>query len=87
MAHLGGEKIALLYNPVSGNWGDRNPINLAISLDNGRTWILDQTIEKGEDPETEFSYPSLIYDGENLIMTYTWNRQKVAFWKYKVEGL
>ncbi len=87
VAHLGGEKIALIYNPVSENWGARNPINLAISLDNGKTWATNQIIEKGEDPETEFSYPSIILDGEDLAMTYTWNRKKVAFWKFKVEGL
>ncbi len=87
IAHLGGEKIALIYNPISENWGDRNPINLAVSLDNGKTWAIDQTIEKGADPETEFSYPSIILDGDELAMTYTWNRQKVAFWKFKVEGL
>lgn len=87
VAHLGGEKIALIYNPVSGNWGDRNPINLAISVDNGQTWVIDQIIEKGDDPETEFSYPSILLDGEYLVMTYTWNRRKVAFWKFKIEGL
>jgi predicted neuraminidase len=87
VAHLGGEKIALLYNPVAGNWGSRNPINLAISLDNGKTWAIDQIVEKGEDPETEFSYPSITLDGKDLVMTYTWNRKKVAFWKFKIEGL
>jgi predicted neuraminidase len=87
VAHLGGEKIALIYNPVGENWGDRNPINLAISLDNGKTWVLNQTIEKGEDPETEFSYPSITLDGKDLVITYTWNRKKVAFWKFKLEGL
>lgn len=87
VAHLGGEKIALIYNPVSENWGDRNPINLAVSLDNGKTWAIDQVIEKGEDPETEFSYPSIILDGEHLALTYTWNRKKVAFWKFRIEGL
>lgn len=87
VAHLGGEKIALIYNPVSENWGDRNPIDLAISLDNGKTWAFHQTIERGEDPETEFSYPSIIRDGEYLALTYTWNRKKVAFWKFKIEGL
>jgi predicted neuraminidase len=87
VAHLGGEKIALIYNPVGENWGDRNPINLAISLDNGKTWALDQIIEKGDDPETEFSYPSITLDGDDLVITYTWNRKKVAFWKFKIDGL
>lgn len=87
VAHLGGEKIALLYNPVSGNWGDRNIIELAISTDNGKTWPIRHTVEQTPDPDGEFSYPSLIFDGENLVFTYTWNRQKVAFGKIKLSGL
>jgi predicted neuraminidase len=87
VAHLGGEKIALLYNPVEGNWGDRNIIELAVSLDNGKTWPVRQTIEKTPDPDGEFSYPSLILDGNHLVYTYTWNRQKVAFGKVKISGL
>lgn len=87
VAHLGGEKIALLYNPVEGNWGDRNIIELAISLDNGMTWPVRKTIEQTPDPDGEFSYPSLILDRDHLVYTYTWNRQKVAFGKVKIEGL
>lgn len=87
VAHLEGEKIALLYNPVEGNWGDRNIIELAVSLDNGKTWPIRKTIEETDNPEGEFSYPSLILDGEELVYTYTWNRQKVAFGKIKVNGL
>ncbi|OYX16067.1 MAG: neuraminidase (sialidase) [Algoriphagus sp. 32-45-6] len=87
VAHLGGEKIALLYNPVSGNWGDRNIIELAVSLDNGKTWPIRKTIEETANPDGEFSYPSLTLDGEHLVFTYTWNRQKVAFGKIKLNGL
>jgi predicted neuraminidase len=87
VAHLGGEKLALLYNPVEGNWGDRNIIELAISLDNGKTWPVRHTVEETPDPDGEFSYPSLILDGDHLVYTYTWNRKKVAFGKVKIEGL
>ncbi|MBA4301456.1 MAG: neuraminidase (sialidase) [Cyclobacterium sp.] len=87
VAHLGGEKIALLYNPVEGNWGDRNIIELAISLDNGKTWPIRHTVEETPDPDGEFSYPSLILDGDHLVYTYTWNRKKVAFGKVKIKEL
>lgn len=87
VAHLGGEKIALLYNPVEGNWGDRNILELAVSLDNGETWPIRHTVEQSPDPDGEFSYPSLILDGDHLVFTYTWNRQKVAFGKVKIKEL
>ncbi|MFN4000253.1 sialidase family protein [Algoriphagus sp.] len=87
VAHLGGEKIALLYNPVEGNWGDRNIIELAVSLDNGKNWPIRHTVEETPDPDGEFSYPSMILDGDHLVFTYTWNRKKVAFGKVKIKGL
>ena len=31
-------KLFLVYNPVGVNWGDRTPISLAVSKDDGKTW-------------------------------------------------
>ena len=31
-------KLFLVYNPVGVNWGDRTPISLAVSIDDGKTW-------------------------------------------------
>ena len=67
--------LALVYNPVAGNWGRRTPISLALSPDGGRTW------EHGLDFETEegeFSYPAIIEAGGALHVTYTWNRSAIA---------
>lgn len=83
----GGEKVALLYNPVEGNRGDRNIIELAVSLDNGMTWPVRHRVEESQDPDGEFSYPSLILDGDQRVYTYTWNRKKVAFGEVKIEEL
>lgn len=87
IAHLGGEKVALIYNPVSGNWGKRYPITVAISTDNGETWPLKYDIEKGEGEKDELSYPAIFHEDGHLVACYTWNRQRVAFWKGKIEGL
>lgn len=71
--------LVLAYNPDDKNWGDRAPLTLAVSEDNGKTWPYQLDIETG-DPEDEFSYPSVISWGETVAVVYTWQRQKVAFW-------
>lgn len=86
VAHIEGEKIALIYNPVAENWGDRFPISIAVSEDNGKTWPLKFEIEKGSGDD-ELSYPAMFYEDGHLVACYTWNRQTVAFWKGKLEGI
>ena len=71
--------LALMYNPDNKNWGSRSPISLALSYDNGVTWPDVIDIDAG-DKEDEFSYPAIISWGDSIATTYTWNRQKVAFW-------
>lgn len=38
-------KLFLVYNPVGVNWGDRTPISLAVSKDDGKTWEKNQRSE------------------------------------------
>lgn len=78
--------LALVYNPVSGNWGKRYPMQLALSLDNGNTWPVMQEIESGSG-EDEFSYPSITEDESDLVFCYTWNRQRIRFVKIKLEPI
>jgi predicted neuraminidase len=85
IAPLGGEKIALIFNPVSGNWGKRYPITVAISEDNGKTWPVKYDIEKGENENDELSYPAIFFEDGKLVACYTWNRQRIAFWKGEIE--
>jgi len=83
IAHISGESIALIYNPVEGNWGKRYPITVAVSNDNGKTWPIKLDIEKGEGDD-ELSYPSIFYEDGHLVASYTWNRDRIAFWKGKL---
>jgi predicted neuraminidase len=76
--------LVLVYNNSTGNWGDRFPISLILSQDNGTTWKSGVDIETGNG-EDEFSYPSIISYGDTVALTYTWNRRRVAFWEGKVE--
>lgn len=76
---LGDNTLVLIFNPDDKNWGSRSPISLAVSRDNGVTWDPMIELEKG-DEEDEFSYPSVISFGDTVAVTYTWNRQRIAFW-------
>ena len=69
----------LVYNHVitkPGKWGDRAPLNVAIS-DDGKAWKAALTLETGPS-DAEYSYPAVIQSGDGLVhITYTWNRRKV----------
>lgn len=75
LVRTAGGTLALVYNPVSGNWGRRTPISLALSPDDGETW---ETVLDFETEEGEFSYPAIIEAGGALHVTYTWNRRAIA---------
>ncbi|MFN0123786.1 MAG: exo-alpha-sialidase [Blastocatellia bacterium] len=69
----------LVYNHVPtkpGKWGDRAPLNVAVSAD-GKTWRAALVLEPGP-PAAEYSYPAVIQTRDGLVhITYTWNRKKV----------
>lgn len=71
--------LALAYNPDAKNWGSRSPLSIGLSFDNGKTWKDKIDIETGKKTD-EFSYPAIISWGDSVAVTYTWNRQKIAFW-------
>lgn len=69
----------LVYNHVvtaPGKWGDRAPLNVAISND-GKEWKEVAVLETGP-ANAEYSYPAVIQarDGKVHIL-YTWNRKKI----------
>lgn len=70
-----GGLLALVYNPVAGNWGLRYPISLALSGDGGASWT--DTIDL-ETEEGEFSYPAVIEADGLIHVTYTWNRKAIV---------
>ena len=75
--------LALVYNPEAptaeskGAYGPRSPLSVALSFDNGLTWprSMDLESDKGE-----YSYPAIIATTRGIAISYTWQRQRVAFW-------
>ena len=71
-------RLILAYNPVCENWGVRTPLSLAVSEDNGETWehlthIITENLPDG------FSYPAIRCEDGKVHLTYTWNRQTIAY--------
>jgi len=71
--------LALVYNPVSKEWGPRNPLTLSMSYDNGITWS-DILVLQNKENDNEYSYPAIVSVGNELFITYTWKRESIAFW-------
>lgn len=70
-------RIFLVYNPVEENWGDRSPLELAVSYDNGKTFSTVCVLEN--ENGGEFSYPSITYYNNRLHIAYTYNRKKIMY--------
>ena len=70
--------LILVCNPIGLNWGDRTPLSVFISDDNGVTFtkLLD-LVDK--DQKGEYSYPAVITDHRHIYITYTWQRKKICF--------
>jgi len=78
LARLSSGTLVLVHNPVSENWGPRTPLSVSLSTDNGHSWRQRRDIETGPG---EFSYPAVIPTREGLALTYTWRRERIAFWQ------
>ncbi|MCW3795353.1 exo-alpha-sialidase [Paenibacillus sp. LS1] len=75
--------LALVYNPVSGyaTESPRTPLVIAFSTDNGQTWGDEYVLEN---EPGEYSYPAIVSQGKELYVTYTWKRDRIAYWKLTV---
>jgi predicted neuraminidase len=84
LAKLHDGTLALVFNPVAGNWAARTPLRLALSFDNGESWprALDIETEAGE-----YSYPAIIPTAVGMAITYTWRRERIAFWMGSIERI
>ena len=71
--------LALLYNPDGENWGSRATLTLAFSFDNGQTWPEQVVVGQSELEDGELSYPAIIQWGDQLALTYTWERKDIVF--------
>ncbi len=66
-------RILLVYNHSERG---RENLRLAVSADQGRTWLKGEIIEEAE--HQEYSYPNLVEDQRGRIhLTYTWQRQRI----------
>ena len=76
--------LALIFNPVKGYATDspRTPLVIRFSKDNGVTWENEIVLEN---EPGEYSYPAIVSDGNKLYVTYTWKRERVAFWEITLE--
>ena len=79
LAHLENGVLLLVYNPVGENFGQRTPLSVASSLDGGGTWERQCDLETGPG---EFSYPAIVSKGNHLWITYTYNRENIAYWEF-----
>ena len=71
-------RLFLVSNPVSENWGERSPLTLCCSEDNGKSWQTVMTLEE-EKIDSEFSYPAIEYLNGKLYIAYTHERLNVSF--------
>ena len=76
--------LALVYNPVAESWGSRSPLRVSLSLDNGATWPHSRDLEE---EDGEFSYPAIIPTRKGMAISYTWKRERIAFWHLSIEHL
>lgn len=71
-------RLFLVCNPIAKNWGERTPITLFTSSDNGRSFEKVMVLDSGSG---EFSYPAIIADHNHLYISYTWQRSNIRFWQ------
>ncbi|MDQ8737941.1 sialidase family protein [Paenibacillus sp. LHD-38] len=80
-----GGLLALVYNPVrpeaGSTKGPRTPLVLRLSDDNGQTWHHELLLDQGE---KQYSYPSVVAMGNFLYVTYTWKRERIAFYRIQL---
>lgn len=85
LARVPDGRVFLAHNPCGRSWGERAPLLLSVSEDNGATWREVLTLERRRTPDDEFSYPAVVSDGNALHITYTYQRQKIVYWNIVVD--
>ncbi len=75
--------LVLIMNPISENWGDRAPLVLMYSCDNGDTFTEFFSCESITG-DHEFSYPAITAVGNTLHITYTYERDTIAYQKVEL---
>ncbi len=81
LARLADGSLVLVCNPVECPQhlpSRRTPLSVLRSRDNGETWTRELDLETAEG---EYSYPAIVAVGEGVAITYTWRRERIAFWE------
>jgi len=81
LARLPDGTLALVCNPVEKG---RTPVSLLLSDDNGETWKRRLDLETATG---EYSYPAIVPTADGLALTYTWKRERIAFWQGSVDDI
>lgn len=84
LARLDDGRIFLALNPVSGDWASRSPLWLYASMDGGESFSPFLLLEN---QPGEFSYPCVLAEGNRLLVSYTWNRVRFAYWEIDLEPI
>jgi predicted neuraminidase len=84
VVRLDDGNLVLAHNPVGDNSGQRTPLRLSLSRDNGRTWPHSLDLETDEG---EYSCPAVIATPRGIALTYTWKRKRIAYWHGSIEQL
>jgi predicted neuraminidase len=83
IAKLHDGTLALVHNPVASH-GVRTPLRVSLSFNNGKTWPHHLDIETAQG---EYSYPAIIPTAIGMAITYTWKRERIAFWHGSIEQI
>lgn len=79
---LASGQFLMLHNHAADDATARSVLRLSIS-DDMRSWRTVADIAKGKAGD-EFSYPTLQQVGDELHVTYTWQRQAIAHHRYRI---
>ena len=79
---LTGGEMLMLHNHVGADDSSRSTLRLSISKD-GQVWRTIGDIADGKDGD-EFSYPTMQQVGQELHITYTYQRQAIAHHTYRI---
>lgn len=81
---LASGQFLMLYNHAADDASARSVLRLSIS-DDMRSWRTVADIASGKAGD-EFSYPTLQQVGDELHVTYTWQRQAIAHHRYRIQA-
>ena len=108
-------RVACVHNPSADDWGERCPLIVSLSDDDGLTWRAALVVDDGATPVdpsvphlldaharpgfapgdtgvvtsgvAEYSYPTAVVDGTDLVVTYTWQRRGIVLARLPIATL